>query len=681
MKSTSKEKVDSILFFTEESIDLILDFLDIFGVNFIKSMESDINKSVLPLKKKLHDLWRCDNSSLKNLSKHLVSFNPNLSVSQIHDVQKCLLLFDTFRALKEEKNCKQFNQYKDYLQYRKYKADRILQEFLSDNETVKSIGHFLNIFCKSTLFSMGDNDFQIENTHIERALTDKKEQLVKLIRASANLKNDYAMKIIYYNLLLVYLSGRGTSFLTDTRQMHPVGRRVANHNEKIRKILEEQGIFNALKYTKTHDFIICSRLEKVYLELGYYLEALDKILKGFDKTVISGHSRLPNLKGNLDQVLRNIEKEKAKNRKANDAHSIIQALSKEKSLKKIAGYCEYIIKENPKKLADEIYPLAQAIKNRLDECKDQAVGKTTFQTFTIKMHTKEELKFLLLGDEGLGPCMASDNENGFIEILLYRIDDAVLIPVVMDNNTHRPVALVWLYLAQMTYKSEIVLVSDFFEMSPKVDSYTRKILINELLFFIHQYLLDNPGINGFYMNTIEHFLWNNLNKYLNGYPLINIDLCDKVGGSFLSSRDYFGLRDNFGSTASIYHLESLRQTRFHKFDAKVLMNDRIVDSKEVISVHDFINNEIHKLKESKTETPLSLPQIANQLIFKNFYILKYFFEEPFKNQELSKLISLKCQNINSISGLRKSNLITSCQNTGKLPYEDSKLNTQEKLGK
>ena len=51
MKSTSKEKVDSILFFTEESIGLILDFLDIFGVNFIKSMESDINKSVLPLRK------------------------------------------------------------------------------------------------------------------------------------------------------------------------------------------------------------------------------------------------------------------------------------------------------------------------------------------------------------------------------------------------------------------------------------------------------------------------------------------------------------------------------------------------------------------------------------------------------------------------------------------------------
>ena len=168
--------------------------------------------------------------------------------------------------------------------------------------------------------------------------------------------------------------------------------------------------------------------------------------------------------------------------------------------------------------------------------------------------------------------MASDNENGFIEILLYRIDDAVLIPVVMDNNTHRPIASVWLYLAQMTYKSEIVLVSDFFEMSHKVDSYTRKILINELLFFIHQYLLDNPGINGFYMNTIEHFLWNNLNKYLNNYPLINIDLCDKVGGSFLSSRDYFGLRDKYGSTASIYHLESLRQTRFHKFDAKVLMS-------------------------------------------------------------------------------------------------------------
>ena len=89
------------------------------------------------------------------------------------------------------------------------------------------------------------------------------------------------------------------------------------------------------------------------------------------------------------------------------------------------------------------------------------------------------------------------------------------------------------------------------------------------------------------------------------------------------------------------------------------MNERSKDSNKVVSINDFINNEVNKLMEAKTDIPISPSQIAEQVISKNFYILEYFFEKPFENQKLSNLIWSKYREINSISSLSKSHFILS----------------------
>ena len=168
-------------------------------------------------------------------------------------------------------------------------------------------------------------------------------------------------------------------------------------------------------------------------------------------------------------------------------------------MRKIKGYCTGIIKEISKNLPEKIYSLAQAIKDNISSIEEnqsldsKVGGKINFQAFTIKMCLKD-MSTLLLPEKGLGPCMSADS-SGFLNILFYTIDDAVLIPVVVDKSTGRPVVSAWLYLVK-TQDERIGLVLDFPEVDNKfaADEYvdTRKVLLNELSYFIHQYSVANP---------------------------------------------------------------------------------------------------------------------------------------------------------------------------------------------
>ena len=233
IESISLRKVDSILFFSRGFTPIILDCLNIFGVNFIKSLESDINKSVLPLEKKLQNLSILNIPYIKNLSEHLISICKKPSVSQIYDIQKCLLLFEVLAYVKEDKQSHRFNGYEEYKKYQEYNGDIVLREFLSENKNVKSIETFLNNICKYILFLVGGNDYKIEDHHIENALKNKKEQWVKIIGASVSVKNHPIMKAVYCNLVSLALLEKGISdFLHDLDQEHPVGRTVAAHNQE-----------------------------------------------------------------------------------------------------------------------------------------------------------------------------------------------------------------------------------------------------------------------------------------------------------------------------------------------------------------------------------------------------------------------------------------------------------------
>ncbi len=278
------------------------------------------------------------------------------------------------------------------------------------------------------------------------------------------------------------------------------------------------------------------------------------------------------------------------------------------------------------------------------------------------MLPKDDVNILFLGDEGLGPCMATD-QSGFIQMLLYRINEAILIPAVIDKSTHRPIASMWLYLGKK-HDDKIGLASDFSEVNHKFDAdeYAdiRKIILNELSYFIYQYLLDNPQINGFFINRITR-VWNNWNRHWNNHPhAARVFFKDILCGSFLSQLITVA-GTAVTTTSEIYNLESLNRNSFHQFDADILNVERNKDSQVVISINDLINKEVCELTEAKTTIPFSPDKIAQQLISKNFYILEYFFEKPFENQKLLNLIIAKCQEINSISSLKRGNFISSSQ--------------------
>ncbi len=111
-----------------------------------------------------------------------------------------------------------------------------------------------------------------------------------------------------------------------------------------------------------------------------------------------------------------------------------------------------------------------------------------------------------------------------------RLDDGMLFFVVTDNETKRPIALAWNYLAEIinpeTQNRELALMTNFYEIHPKHLGISQPIL-NGLLSFTEQYLAANPGIKSHYIARLGYGGYQGQETV---YPSAKVKVVDKIGG-------------------------------------------------------------------------------------------------------------------------------------------------------
>ena len=254
--------------------------------------------------------------------------------------------------------------------------------------------------------------------------------------------------------------------------------------------------------------------------------------------------------------------------------------------------------------------------------------------FSIEQWSKKRATTFFLGDK-VGCCLATTGVY-FEAMVQRRLDDGMLFHVAMDKTTNTPAALIWLYLAT-TSEGRLVLVANFFEVNTKYaqDEDMRLALLDGLLEFTHQYCLDNPGIDGFYMNPLSYG-WNvgDLDKY-EVTPLV---LADKLGGPFLP--DLVGREAMLRSlgreeiqlvTNTKYYLASLDKKAFHRFDAAVLEKSKQGRYKRIVDLIDEVVGEV-----LQTDSPDSLEDLVNQVLTKSQLIIV-----PFYNGQLQENPALR----------------------------------------
>ncbi|MBI2786877.1 MAG: hypothetical protein HYX60_11500 [Legionella longbeachae] len=344
------------------------------------------------------------------------------------------------------------------------------------------------------------------------------ERLAQLISAGIHMDSNEYQKI-YFNLLKIDLLGNGfDTFLHDDIQEDELGKQLASHNIKINNKLKEFGISpeNALSYKK---------------QLEFKFKPVSKEKKSIGSDTV-GLSYIQELCNNISEISLNEEQ-----------HSSVI-----KDLQKIQEYAKQLLTrfkdsdlslKKPHNLIQNILSLLKKIKSEnnnistgfnefsqhvLDHFKNITSKMNTTQKgsnksydFLIEQWPKSHVDTFFLGDE-VGCCLATTNSQ-FHAMVQRRMDDAMLFHVAIDQRTKKPVALIWLYLAE-TKDNQIVLIANFFEVNTKyaLDESLRLALLNGLLQFTEQYCKDNPKIAGFYMNQLSYG-WNK--NDLNSHNLIN----------------------------------------------------------------------------------------------------------------------------------------------------------------
>jgi hypothetical protein len=403
-------------------------------------------------------------------------------------------------------------------------------------------------------------------------------KLVSLISASNNMSsNEY--REVYLNLLKLDLMGGDIdTFLHEVTQDLPVGAALASHNKRIREKLEAVKINpdTALRYSKTLDIMIAPG------EDDYAGNQTDML------NVLSGYIKRLKLEINAVASLSDREFSKLTQHinQLNDAGEEFYDFStaKAKGLLGEINASLTLLAKNKDDFSDGFNEFSEHVRDqykKIKESKRSAEKERKTYNFTVEQWKKERMDTFFLGD-AVGCCLGTTSSQ-FQAMVQRRMDDAMLFHVVVDNETGRPAALIWLYLAE-TADKKIVLVANFFEVNIKyaTNKKLRLALLDGLLKFTHQYCQDNPNIAEFYMNQLSYG-WNQSD--LSDYELESVALLDKVGGPFIPdmpSYEVEGFHEQLAVSSEMqaqvkeytqqkYYLVSLSQDRFHKFNPEKLM--------------------------------------------------------------------------------------------------------------
>ena len=612
----------------------ILLFIYLAGEVAIKHMRSLVANTVLPLEKMLE--------TCPKLDAELMTLMKDYCQSQVTTIKA----FETFKlCLTTISLLQKFNELSN-------DSMSLSLEDLIRGAIHKSPDDFLNELVKSILGKILPNlEMQLDEETIKICFKRcSVEKLINLMAATQKMQDD-PYKEIYLELLKIdLLGGDPDIFLHDTEQDSPLGQDLARHNQKIQASLLAHGIDpdEALHYQKTYDLILLPAntsveqlsIDHYYLVLWRYIYSLKDEINKINQSQLDENTqkKIQLITSNIQQIESKINRQCSQG--SNETNAANSVLSKPDVINSIVGKnivenCIFL-KKNKIALSNSFFEFSDHVcaqfnlltQHSSKEAPPKSSIKPTY--IEIAQWSKDQIDTFFLGDE-VGCCLAT-NGHQFQAIVQRRMDDAMLFHVATDKTTNKPVALIWLYLAE-TSDNQIVLMANFFEVKTKFgeDVYKRSALLNALLQFTNQYLDDNPGISGFYMNRLNYG-WNKGD--LDSYPVKPLSLSDKVGGPYIpeETSEELGFSDPEKKaeskllTQQKYYLVSLSNSEFHQFSPTILrkgMHENIVPIAKLM--HDLI----FELTKSK----VTFNVLLQQVIQKHGIILEQFYGKPLNTNQ------------------------------------------------
>jgi len=180
------------------------------------------------------------------------------------------------------------------------------------------------------------------------------------------------------------------------------------------------------------------------------------------------------------------------------------------------------------------------------------------KSFRVEHWNKSDIRTYLLGNY-VGCCLATDGFQ-FPALIQRRMDDAMFMHVVIDEETELPVALNWLFYAKDENKPEngVKVVANFFEIHSRFGLHTaqRDLIVNMLMKFTGEYFVPDIGASDFIMVPLRY-------GHIPDFQQFEWQTADlkKVGG-FLS------LDEHDDDAKARYYLNGLDRERFHRYDGK-----------------------------------------------------------------------------------------------------------------
>ena len=576
-----------------------------------------------------------------------VRFCDNLpELLPITSMEAFILYYQTYRSLitsdpEERQAWSQLLMMLHFFSHMSHINDEYSESYFSENfvlDIAQKPSDVLFIWGKIILldiFGNEDSDYEDVSVDLERLVRMVSfDHLPKLAMAYSRLQHEFEFDI-YKELLRCDLSGESVNdFLHNLTQDNELGVSLAQHNKAIRDALVGHHIhpYSALDYKKTDEIILItdgddsSNYSNILLALWSYAKKLSffAIIEQ-PKLSVGVDGRDLFLSNVLEKIIVSVVA--LEERAIETVHTTTRRLSTEQSSQLFAKIMKSIIA-----LKNSKADFSLEFNEFSDHYSQQYLVFSNFKTshsaikkvakpyyFRIIQWPKSDPMTFLLGDD-VGCCLSTT--GGQFRAMLYRrIDDAMLFHVAIDLETGKPAALIWLYLAD-TKEGTVTLIANFFEVNAKYaeNNQLRLALLQRLLSFTHQYCLDNPNIDGFYMAPLTYG-WNISD--LESYPRMRLSLEDKVGGSIT------GEELSKGVTINTYHLQSLRSDMFHRFDPLILEQTKVSGCYQL---HMILSDWVNELMPNTLET------IQTIIIEKHPLELIPFFSTPLEDDAKLKLI-------------------------------------------
>jgi len=344
-------------------------------------------------------------------------------------------------------------------------------------------------------------------------------------------------------------------------QPSAIGRKLARHNRQIADFLSKNKINPqlALNYPQTFRFRYGSDYDKKMNQVVYRIldaiQLLQTHLKGLKENTSS--SRL--IKGvekKVDNLLHQLFKGSDD---TIDKRPLSQKTIRKLASKNMLRLLNQVIELSSKIQNKEIFETVSNIKTARLFLQDlQQIKKNTSvrsKSFRVEQWDKSRFDTFLLGNK-LSCCLATTGDK-FEAIVQRWADDAMMMPVVIDEATNEPVCGAWLFLAHNKNKpNEVNVVANFLEIRATYarDEALRDSLVGHLLKYIGEY---TKAINAKQF-LIAPLTYGSIPS-TTYFQKTNLSLA-KVGG-------YFKYRS---SNKKDYYLKSLKDISFYQYDLEVL---------------------------------------------------------------------------------------------------------------